>query len=213
MIKTELLASALFIVLCHASWAGENVPQTQRLENGDWASYRLCGSAGDCYWRAATFSSSGQLFALDFPEYKKNKPMALFVDEVPLSAMQTWDTDNDRISGKLRVDLNPIRSCTINRQLDRALQTLFSYVPESVANSSFIDQLKFGTTLRYRQVINGNNYTCKFSLRGASAAITRAEREAKAAYDRTMNGYDPYFDGPLLNNKQPKQEMPKEVYF
>ena len=214
--KAEILALIMAATVCIAS-AQEIGQSTNHVYSGDWTSFRLCGSDGKCFWRASTNSSdSSETLALDWPEFEKFPvPVTSIILAVPFETMQMWQGNTDQIEGKLRVDLKPIRTTTLFRELNRSTRMLFTNIPPTSADASFIKELKLGNTFRLRTTINGRNYTSIFSLKGAAQAINRAQNSARTAYDKANNGYDPYFDNPYFNGQQPqpKQKAPEEVYF
>lgn len=213
------LAACLLSAVCLGASAQEVGQSTNHQYSGDWVSFRLCGSDGKCYWRASTASAdSSEMLALDWPEFDKFPvPVTQIILLVSFETMQRWQGNTDQIDGKLRVDLRPIRNTKLFRELNRSTRTLFTNIPPSAADASFINELKLGNTFRLRTTVNGYNYTSQFSLRGAAQAINRAQNAAARAYERASGGYDPYFDNPNFGSPQPqpqpRQKMPEEVYF
>lgn len=210
--KIIFVATALFASACLAQ-SGEFGQTTRNVDSGDWSSFRVCGSSGFCYWRATTYSKKyKENLVLDWAEFNAAPPMVQLIVGVSFESMKHWETDTDVIPLRLRVDLNSIRNCNATRKLNRGMQTIFVDIPTETANESFVFQLKQGNTLRIRQTVNGVNYSSVFSLYGAKAAINRAQREAQAAYQKSMSGYDPYFDGPMPSEQPRRQNTPNETF-
>lgn len=212
----KYIGAVLISVFCISSAAEEFGQITNNINSGDWSSYRVCGSDGICLWRASTNSTNrDESFVLDWPEnnYTDIPVAQTIVGNIPFDAMKSWNTDSDIANGKFRVDLNPIREFQFSRNLNRGMRTIFYNFPPTTVNESFIQQLKLGNTLRFRQTINARNFTTIYSLKGAAQAIKRAQESAKNAFFKQKDGYDPYFDNPYFNTPQIKEDKNQEIHF
>lgn len=165
--------------------AGE-AHSTQYRESGKWVSMRLC-NADRCVWRAVTGSlSNGALFAIDF-EDKGDVSVQMFQVNIPHSVMSQWNGDYDAIRADVRVDRKTLYKVEVLRNLERNSRTLFYYFPTEELGKKFISELKQGSMLRVRTHVNNSTTINEYSLKGATAAIGRAERNS--AKVRDSNSY------------------------
>ena len=198
-----MIARLVFLLMfsfasASSAFAQSYSEKTMVQQSGNWESFRLCGNDGNCIWRATTTATNtDDLLMLEWSESENlGMPQALMLSRISYESMSTWDTNIDHVATQLRVDLNPIKTTSVPRYLDRDSRVLIALVPQEIVNRSFVRQLKQGNMLRYRTEVNGFKHTRLFSLRGAAKAITRAEELSKAAYKLRNDNYDPYFDDP-----------------
>ena len=137
--------------------------------------------------RAVTGSlSKSALFAIDF-EDKGDVSVQMFQVNIPRSVMSQWNGDYDAIRADVRVDRKTLYKVEVLRNLERDSRTLFYYFPTEELGKKFISELKQGSMLRVRTHVNNSTTINEYSLKGATAAIGRAERNS--AKVRDSNSY------------------------
>lgn len=214
MIARLVFLLTLSFVSASSTFAQSYSEKLMVQQSGYWESFRLCGNDGSCVWRATTTATNtDDLLMLEWSESENlDLPQVQMLSRISYESMATWDTNIDHVATQLRVDLNPIRTTTVPRYLDRDSRVLIALVPQEIINRSFVRQLKQGNMLRYRTDVNGFKHTRLFSLRGAAKAISRAEGMSKAAYKLRNDNYDPYFDDPSLGGGS-RSTRPGEASF
>lgn len=177
-------------------FAGDN-PTFQL--HGDWATVKKCIPQG-CVWQAVTTGgseSSGMWFLVTyFPNGKFDFSMQRI--NVPLRNIRTWDDTNiDYMQAKVRIDNQPFVETTLERELNREDRILFFSFSEKQFGDDFLRKLKKGNALRVRLYTDDRNYTLKFPLNGATAAINRIQ--SAMARERDDEGWG---DKPSSNNQE-----------
>lgn len=167
--------------------------------HGDWASLKTCVPEG-CVWRAITTGgseSSGLWFLVTyFPNGKFDFTMQM--KGVPLENIRTWDdTNTDYMQAKVRIDNQPFVETTLERELSREDRIIFFSFSKKQFGDDFLRKLKKGNALRVRLYTGDGNYTLKFPLNGATAAINRIQ--SAMARERDDEGWG---DKPSSNNQE-----------
>ena len=139
----------------------------------DWESYRACEGAR-CIWRATVRDpAKPQILALDFSD-SGSYGIFMILGEIPKAEMDSWSGTTDIADGEVRVDRKKIRKVEIFKILDRNARIITYSLPVETLGPEFIKELYAGNTLRVRVKENGSYIISSFSLRGATAAISRA---------------------------------------
>ena len=147
--------------------------------HGDWSSARVC-FADQCIWRASTVSGD-TILSVDFAD-NLTYGYVLYTQNIPLSVMNQWDTDTDFITLDFRVDKRQKYRVSAERTLIRNEHTLYYDLPNKELGNQFADDLRKGNTLRIRFHINDETIIESFSLKGANAAISRADYKSEKIY-------------------------------
>lgn len=171
--KKTILTIATALGFLFAANTATAAGQALTKSHQDWQSYRLCNGAR-CVWRAAVRDlEKPQIFAVDFSD-DGTFSMYILLGEVPNAEMDTWSGTTDIADGEVRVDRKRIRKVEILKVLNRDIRVITYSLPTETLDINFIKELYGGNTLRFRIKENGSYNISSFSLRGATAAISRA---------------------------------------
>lgn len=194
----KILVGACSALLAFSSgcFAGDN--STFQM-HGDWATEKSCSSQG-CRWYAVTTGgseSSGAWFLVTFfPNGKFDFTMQM--RGVSLENIRTWkNTNKTYMQAKVRIDNQPYVETTLERDPAREDRVLFFLFSKKQFGDAFLRKLKKGNALRVRLYTDDSNYTLKFPLNGATAAINRIQN----AIAREMDD-EGWGDKPSSNNQE-----------